>query len=79
MGMDTKQDVRRVQFTSPISRAQDYFIFQSAKSLHRVLYPPEKHDCLVYKGTRLQQERQRQQSMQDATKLVDHIWGNRIK
>lgn len=60
--VDTKQNERRVTFSSPIAREEDYFIFRSAKSFQRTLYPPPTHPCLVYMGTRMQQERQREQS-----------------
>lgn len=55
--LDTKQNDRRVTFSSPIARAKDYFICRSAKSFQRSLYPPSTHPCMVYMGTRLQQER----------------------
>lgn len=55
--LDTKQNDRRVTFSSPIARAKDYFICRSAKSFQRTLYPPPTHSCMVYMGTRLQQER----------------------
>lgn len=62
--LDAKQIDRRVKFSSPISREQHYFIFTSANSFRRRLHPPTTHPCMVYMGTRLQQERQRQQSLQ---------------
>lgn len=50
----------RVQFTSPIASGQDYFTYQSTKCLARALRPPSTFPCDVFKGTRLQNERQRQ-------------------
>lgn len=64
---DPKQTNRRVTFSSPLSRKQDYFTCQSAKALHRAIYPPSKHPCMIYMNTRLQQERRRQQSHQDGS------------
>lgn len=50
----------RVQFTSPVASGQDYFTYQSTKCLARALRPPSTFPCDVFKGTRLQNERQRQ-------------------
>lgn len=70
---DPKQSNRRVTFSSPIARAQPFFILQSAKSLNRVLYPPAIHPCNVYMNTRLQKERQHQASRQNSSTISKEV------
>lgn len=66
---DAKQNERHVKFSSPIAHAQNFFIFRSSKSLNRLMYPPKTFPSVVYKGTRLQQERQRQQIHQEPVEV----------